>query len=220
MKQALQLAALCVVLLLGACATATVIPVGNARPPVDPSQVRLYVQPPARYEVLGIISGNSQLEGTGQSGLNDVIKEVRKQAAKLGANGVLIASTGQQYHGSIGGSSYLGWGNFASSSTATYSQLVDAKAIYVPEGPEVTAAAYDNAPRGAWPLHLPEFNVNASCQSAGGSVNGCITAEHAARAWLASHTTTVQIAGACTAFGQQSYTMIEACVQQRERAAQ
>lgn len=220
MKQAVQWAALCaLVLLLGACATATVIPVGNARAPIDPSQVRLYVQPPPHYEVLGIITGNSQFEGTGQSGVNDVIKKVRQEAAKLGANGVLISGTGQQYSGSIGGSNYLGWGVFASSSTASYSKLVDAKAIYVPDGPQPTAVAYDDTPRGTWPLPIPQFDVRAGCQSAGGDLNACINAEQAARTWLASHTTSVQIAGACTAFAQQSYTLIEACVRQRESAA-
>lgn len=206
-------------LLLGACATATVIPMGNARPPIDPSQVRLYAQPPAHYEVLGIITGNSQLEGTGQSGVNDVIKKVREEAAKLGANGVLIAGTGQQYSGSIGGSNYLGWGMFASSSSANYSQLVDAKAIYVPDAGQTGGYADAGGQRGAWPLPLPQFDINASCQAAGGDVNRCVLAERAARSWLAGHSTTVQIAGDCSAFAQASYVMIQACVQQREGAA-
>src|SRR5690348_1597310 len=70
-------------LALGACATATVVPVGNTRAPIDPSQVRLYAQPPAHYEVLGILQGNSGMEGTGQSGVNDTINKLKDQAAKL-----------------------------------------------------------------------------------------------------------------------------------------
>ncbi len=72
-----------------------------------------------------------------------------------------------------------------------------------------------------WPLQLPSFDVNASCQAAGGNVAACISAETNARAWLAQHTTSVQIAGDCSVFAQQdqSYTMIQSCVRQREGAA-
>lgn len=208
-------------LALGACATATVVPVGNTRAPIDPSQVRLYAQPPAHYEVLGILQGNSGMEGTGQAGVNDTINKLKEQAAKLGANGVLVGRMGQRYTGSVGGSSYLGWGNFFGSSAATYSQMIEAQAIYVPDSGEAVTGTYDAPENGAWPLQLPQFDVNVSCQSAGGNVSQCVSAEQAARAWLANHSTSVQIAGDCSNFAQgtQSYTMIEACVQQRERAA-
>jgi len=208
-------------LALGACATATVVPVGNTRAPIDPSQVRLYAQPPAHYEVLGILQGNSGMEGTGQSGVNDTINKLKEQAAKLGANGVLLGKMGQRYAGSIGGTSYLGWGNFLGSSTASYSQTIDARAIYVPDSAGTTSERFDAPENGTWPLPLPQFDVNASCQSAGGNVAQCVSAEQAAHAWLMHHSTSVQVAGDCSNFAQdtQSYTMIEACVQQREHAA-
>lgn len=216
-----RVALLCSVLLLGACATATVVPVGNTRAPIDPSQVRVYAQPPPHYEVLGILSGDSGIEGTGQSGVSDTIKKLKEQAAKLGANGVLLGKMDQKYSGSIGGSSYLGWGTFLGSSSATYSKTIDAQAIYVPA--TVQTAAYADAPaeNGAWPLALPQFDVNASCQATGGNVAACVNAEQFARAWLAHHATTVQIAGDCSTFAQQtqSYAMIQACVRQREGAA-
>ena len=119
MRYIRALIALAAMLVLGACATATVVPVGNARAPIDPSQVRIYAQPPAHYEVLGILNGNSNMEGTGQSGVSDVIKKLKEQAAQLGANGLLMGKMGQQYTGSFGGTSYLGWGNFLGSSTAS-----------------------------------------------------------------------------------------------------
>lgn len=211
------------VLALGACATATVVRVGNARAPIDPSQVQVYATPPAHYEVLGILTGNSGIEGTGQGGVDDVIKKLKEQAAKLGANGVLLGKMGRQYSGSFGGTSYLGWGNFLGSSTATYSQTIDARAIYVPLAYASNATAAAVPPEsGTWPLPLPSFDVNASCNVAGGNVGACVNAELAARTWLVTHTTTVQIAGDCSAFAQQqqSYTMIQACVQQRERSTQ
>jgi hypothetical protein len=218
MRYVRVLITLMVAMMLGACATATVVPVGNARAPIDPSQVRMYAQPPAHYEVVGILSGNSNYEGAGQSGVNDVIKKLKEEAAKLGANGVLIGKMGQQYLGSAGGASYMGWGQFSSSSFAAYSKTIDAQAIYVSDATgyaQQDAAAPQN---GAWPLSLPQFDTRAGCEAAGGDVNACINAEQTARGWLASHTTTVQIAGDCSTLAQQeqSYTMIRACVQQRE----
>lgn len=206
-------------IILVGCATATVIPVGNARAPIDPSQVRIYVQPPPHFEVLGILSGDSGIEGVSQTGVSDTIKELKAQAAKLGANGVLLGKMGQKYSGSYGGSSYIGWGNFLGSSSATYSKTIEAQAIHVSSVSSSPDYVDQPSQGGAWPLPMPQFDVNAGCQSASGDVNACISAEHAARAWLAEHTTTVQIAGGCSSFAQQqqSYTMIKACVQQRER---
>jgi hypothetical protein len=204
---------------LAGCATATVIPVGNARAPVDPSQVRLYAQPPPHYEVLGLITGNSNYEGSGQNGVSDMVAKIKEQAAKLGANGVLLGKMAQQYLGSSGGATYLGWGVFNSASMAAYSQTMQAQAIYVPPEGQSSAYADQDAGNGAWPLQLPQFDIRASCQTSGGNAAACINAENAAHSWLMHHTTTVQIAGDCSMFAQQtqSYTMIQACVQQRER---
>lgn len=207
--------------ILGGCATATVIPVGNTRQPIDPSQVRLYVNPPAHYEVLGLINGNSNYEGSGQSAVADMVQKIKEQAAKLGANGVLLGKMAQQYLGSSGGGAYLGWGVFNSSSMAAYSQTMQAQAIYVaPEG-RADLSTDQEPEHGTWPLQLPQFSVQTNCRTAGDNVEACISAENTARTWLANHTTTVQIAGDCSAFSQatQSYTMIKACVQQREQQA-
>jgi hypothetical protein len=214
-----------VTLALGACATATVIPVGNARAPIDPSQVRVDVQPPPRYEVLGILDGNAGIEGTGQGAVNDVITKLKQEAAKLGANGVLIGKTGQQYSGSFGGANYLGWGAFIGSSSATYSKTVSARAIYVgPDAPArgvtqpQTAASNGPVVSSGWPLPMPQFDTYGSCHDAGGDVTACQASEHAAQSWVATHATSVQVAGYCTSVAQsvQSYAMLESCVQQRE----
>lgn len=228
MKRGLLLAALCAVIaLLGGCATATVIPVGNARTAIDPSQVRVYVQPPPRYEVLGILDGNAGIEGTGQGAVNDVIRKLKEQAARLGANGVLIGKTGQQYAGSWGGASYLGWGTLLGSSSATYTKTVDARAIYV--GADAPAQDGTQASIGSvtgpavapgWPLPMPQFDTYGSCKSVGGDMGACEASEHAAESWLSTHGTVVQVAGYCTSVAQstQSYAMLKSCVQQRESA--
>lgn len=206
--------------ILAGCATATVIPVGNTRPPVDPAQVRLYVSPPPHYEVLGLINGNSNYEGTSQSGIADMVRKIKEQAAKIGANGVLLGKMAEQYLGSSGGATYMGWGIFNSASMAAYSQTMQAEAIYVSMDGSMATTPGQQIEHGAWPLQLPQLAIRTNCEaSMPGNVETCINVENAAHAWLLTHTTTVQIAGDCTAFSQesQSYAMIKACVQQREQ---
>lgn len=82
------------------------------------------------------------------------------------------------------------------------------------------ATAYAAAPvaQGQWPTAVPSFNVQAMCKQASGDATACINAESSAREWIAQHSTTLEIANDCTTLAQaeQSYTMIKACVQQRE----
>ena len=82
--------------LLAACASSHVL-TGTPRPPIDPSQVRIYYgPPPGGYEEiarLDVGSGAFTYGATNKS--NAVIRNLRKEAARLGANGVLLQGTGQ-----------------------------------------------------------------------------------------------------------------------------
>ena len=115
---------------VGACATATgsSIVVGQVREPIDPSQVKLYLEAPKIYEGIGIVNASSDAGWTEQGSVDYAIEELKKQAAKLGANGVLIASTGEQTSTIIGGygTGYL----YAVPVTA---KTVSGKAIFVDE---------------------------------------------------------------------------------------
>ena len=44
------------VLALEACASGTAIVTGNTRDPVAPEQVKIYLDPPAAFETIGLIS--------------------------------------------------------------------------------------------------------------------------------------------------------------------
>ena len=90
------------VLFLAGCASGSAIVTGNTRPPSDPTQVKLYLEPPANYEVIGIVKGSSDMGWTEQGSVDYAIEELKKQAAKLGANGVLLQSTGQKMTTGIG----------------------------------------------------------------------------------------------------------------------
>ena len=62
--------------------------------PIQASQVRIYNRKPAHYKVVGIISAdNYSLIGMEHSQKN-VMSELKKQAASLGANGVLRIHSG------------------------------------------------------------------------------------------------------------------------------
>lgn len=96
MARPVATAILCAVIaLLAACASSHVL-TGTPRPPIDPSQVRIYYgPPPGGYEEiarLDVGSGAFTYGATNKS--NAVIRNLRKEAARLGANGVLLQGTG------------------------------------------------------------------------------------------------------------------------------
>jgi hypothetical protein len=104
-------------LALAACASSHVM-IGKARPAISPDEVRIYQRPPdAPYEEIARLDTSSQgsFSFTAQSKTDAVIKRLRIEAAKLGANGVLLEGIGDQQSGSIGtgggSTSYSGSGS-------------------------------------------------------------------------------------------------------------
>jgi hypothetical protein len=91
-------------LTLAACATSHVM-IGTARPPISPDAVRIYQRPPqVHYEEIARLDTSSQgsFAFTAQAKTDAVIKRLKAEAAKLGANGVLLEGIGDQPSGSIG----------------------------------------------------------------------------------------------------------------------
>lgn len=91
------------VLAISACATGSAIVTGNTRVPVVPEQVRIYLEPPPAFEVIGLVSASSDAGLTEQGSLDYAVEELKKQAAKLGANGVLLVSSGEKTSTIVGG---------------------------------------------------------------------------------------------------------------------
>jgi hypothetical protein len=92
------------VLTLSACATSHVM-VGQARPPISPDQVQIYLRPPAaKYVEIALIdsSSRSSLAVTAQGKTNVVMERLKAEAAKLGANGILLGGVGDQAVGTVG----------------------------------------------------------------------------------------------------------------------
>jgi hypothetical protein len=91
------------VLAIAACASGSAIVTGTRRTPVAPEQVVIYLEPPAEFEVIGLVNASSDAGWTDQKSLDYAINELKKQAGKLGANGVLLMSSGETTSTIVGG---------------------------------------------------------------------------------------------------------------------
>jgi len=130
-------------LLLSAC-TGSQILVGKERPPISPNQVRIYLDPPEKFEKVAVLESNSTASWalTDQQKSNKAVKRLKERAAALGANGVLLQGVHNQSTGSV--SSGQAWGNaggigFLGASTNVYMKVGTGIAIYVPPGAELAA---------------------------------------------------------------------------------
>ncbi|WP_417472166.1 hypothetical protein [Luteimonas mephitis] len=147
-------------LALSACASSALV-TGTPRAPIDPSQVRVYFQaPPGGFEEIALLESNSGAFTYGeQNKMNSVVAKLRKEAAKLGANGVLFRGTADGYGGGgmsvgagggrVGGSSFSGGGvGINISPRQKYARGI---AIYV-----ASPAAVDETPPPPAPASAPE----------------------------------------------------------------
>jgi len=127
------------VLLLVASASTSHDITGKPRTPIDPSQVKIYTTAPPGYEEIAVIDATSRMSGAfgDQKKMDVVMERLRKEAAALGASGVLLQSTSTKGGGvgtgigtgiGVGGGLSIGTGIFTSSDNKTGRGL----AIYVP----------------------------------------------------------------------------------------
>ena len=85
---------------------------------ISPDQVKVYLNPPPQYEQIAILNTSSRgsFTLTAQGKTDKVIERLKDEAAKLGANGILLQSIQDAQSGSIG----TGFGSAsASGNTAT-----------------------------------------------------------------------------------------------------
>jgi hypothetical protein len=81
------------ILLLTACVTTSHVLLGQARAPIRPDEVQLYLEPPAKaYEKIAALDTSSKRSWSfsSQGQADVVIRRLKEEAAKLGANGVLL----------------------------------------------------------------------------------------------------------------------------------
>jgi hypothetical protein len=125
--------------LLQACASSSHVLVGQARAPISPDQVKVYLEPPPQYEQIAALDASSSGFGSDQSKMDSTMAHLRAEAAKVGANGVLLQAVENHQSGSIGlgvgGASVGGnsaMGTSVGGSGGLYSKDAKALAIYVP----------------------------------------------------------------------------------------
>ena len=123
---------LIVVFLVG-CVPVSHIVVGDAREPIDPSSVKIYLDSPKEYEKIALIDAGSNFAFKDaailfdwQSKMDKATERLKIEAAKLGANGILIINTDNKIYQST---SSDGKGSISSSSHSE--KFVKAIAIYV-----------------------------------------------------------------------------------------
>jgi hypothetical protein len=80
----------CTLFEIAGCATGSAIVTGTRRPPISAERVTLYLQEPAEFEIIGLVSASSSYGWSEQASVDNAVKELKDQAAKLGANGLLL----------------------------------------------------------------------------------------------------------------------------------
>ena len=131
---------LLVALALTACAGTSKVMLGQARAPVDPSQVRVYTTPPPGSVEIAQLESSSAV-GFGTQGQTDAaVARLKREAAALGANGVIlmgVGSSGSPVGMSVGaGSDGSHVGGGVGIGIPTTQKKAAGVAIYVPPGAE------------------------------------------------------------------------------------
>ncbi|HTB66828.1 MAG TPA: hypothetical protein VK727_11395 [Steroidobacteraceae bacterium] len=122
-------------LVLTACVSSHVL-VGTPRPAISPDQVKVYLHPPAKYDEIAVLDSSSRHSWaiTAQGKSDKVIERLKGEAAKLGANGILLQGVGDQQVGAVGNGFATANGNSAfgfGSSHAVFAKAGSGLAIYV-----------------------------------------------------------------------------------------
>jgi hypothetical protein len=125
-------------LTLTACVSSHVL-VGTKRPKISPAEVSIYLRAPARYEEVALLNATSRggWAFSAQAQTDKVVDNLMKEAAALGANGVLLQEVKEDHNGSIGVISATGnrSGGIALGNTVDFPLHTGTGiAIFVPQG--------------------------------------------------------------------------------------
>jgi hypothetical protein len=84
--------AVALVLTIEGCATSSQALTGSPRAPLPTSNVRVYIQAPPSFEEIAVLSATrkSVSSAGGERAIEKMIETMKSQAARLGANGLLL----------------------------------------------------------------------------------------------------------------------------------
>ena len=127
---------------IGGCAASTHVVTGTARPPTNPAQVQVYATPPAVYQEIATLDAERKSVFTsGEGGTDKIVARLKAEAAKVGANGLILEGYDEVQTGSIGSGagtdSYSAHGSLSlglGTSFAIYKTTGKGRAIFVPPG--------------------------------------------------------------------------------------
>lgn len=118
-------------LFLASCATGSAIITGKELAPVEPSEVRIYSETPnSTFENIGIVKATAEEFFSQQEALDRAINELKKQAAKIGANGVILTHMDEKQEYYSGFTPYATGGGHFYSGSDDY-QVIKGQAIFV-----------------------------------------------------------------------------------------
>ncbi len=84
------------------CATGSVVLTGEKGTPIPAEDVKVYIDAPRKYTTIGLVEAKSEVEFSGQAARDRAIKKLKAKAGKLGANGVILLSSGERSGGMSG----------------------------------------------------------------------------------------------------------------------
>jgi hypothetical protein len=126
---------------LSACAGTTHVVTGAPRPALSASEVKLYSRPPPAFQEIAQLDASAShfLGPGGQKSVDKVIAQLKEEAAKLGANGLILEGFEDRQSGSIGSgmgsdsySNHSAVGVGVGGSVGIYKKTGHAVAIFVP----------------------------------------------------------------------------------------
>ena len=133
MYQMIKKFVILIVMFFIGCVPVSHVIVGDTREPIQPSNVEIYLDYPEQYEKIALIDAGSNFAFKDpailfdwQSKMDKATERLKIEAAKLGANGILIINTDNKIYQSTSSD-----GKGSSSSSSHTEKFVKAIAIYV-----------------------------------------------------------------------------------------
>lgn len=116
------------IIIFASCARSSAVVTGQVRPATNPDEVRLYVEPPASFKTIAILDARSGFGIGDQAKLDSAIAELKRKAASLGANGLLLSGIGDR----VGNAVLVPDGSGGGAIVQSHKKIVTAAAIFVP----------------------------------------------------------------------------------------
>ena len=110
---------------LTSCNTTTHVLVGQKRATIAPESVKIYIQPPKKFEQVAIVDANSvnTFRLTQQGAMDATLPRLKHAAAALGANGILLNNVGNAPFATVTQGSAYGNANAVAYGNSAYANF-------------------------------------------------------------------------------------------------